>query len=421
MPAPAVDPAGATLLQRARHMAANSAPIAAAVDAWAARAIGSGITPTPQPPDRDAAALIAERWARWADRCDLESIGDFYAMQARAFREIVIAGNSLVETVVDAGELHLRTRSIDQLAVTMTRNLASGYVDRGIEFDGVGRKVAFHLYRDGLSFQTVRVPADQLLHVYRALVPGMTFGTSWLAPILLPARELDLLTDSLVVGAKVAACHAGYYIDMNVAGGPVPYDGTTTNGLMNASLEPGVMRVLPSGVDVKFNNPQQSNSALDLARMSLKNIASGLSLPHWLVDNDTASISYSSARICLLDFKKKCEMVQFHTVIPMMLDPIYRRWLALEIATGRIDIPASNAWFKVAWLPPAFEMVDPEKDMKAEILAIGAGLKSRRQAVAERGYSVEQLDAEIAADQAREAQYDLTFGTKTNGTIDAAG
>src|SRR4051794_40122443 len=98
-------------------------------------------------------------------------------------------------------------------------------------------------------------------------------------------------------------------------------------------------------------------------------------------------------------------------LIPMWPPPISRRWLALEIATGRIDIPAANAWFKVSWLPPAFEMVDPEKDMKAEILAIGAGLKSRRQAVAERGYSVEQLDKEIAADQAREAELGLEYGT----------
>lgn len=34
---------------------------------------------------------------------------------------------------------------------------------------------------------------------------------------------------------------------------------------------------------------------------------------------------------------------------------------------------------------------------------------SRRQAVAERGYSVETLDAEIAADREREARLGLTF------------
>ena len=38
------------------------------------------------------------------------------------------------------------------------------------------------------------------------------------------------------------------------------------------------------------------------------------------------------------------------------------------------------------------------------------GLKSRTQALAERGYDAEQVDAEIAADKAREQSLGLSFG-----------
>lgn len=48
--------------------------------------------------------------------------------------------------------------------------------------------------------------------------------------------------------------------------------------------------------------------------------------------------------------------------------------------------------------------------MEAEILAINAGLKSRRQAISERGYDAEQVDAEIAADKARTDALGLSFG-----------
>ena len=41
---------------------------------------------------------------------------------------------------------------------------------------------------------------------------------------------------------------------------------------------------------------------------------------------------------------------------------------------------------------------------------IDAGLTSRRQVVAERGWSIEALDAEIAADRARESALGLNFG-----------
>jgi capsid protein len=63
------------------------------------------------------------------------------------------------------------------------------------------------------------------------------------------------------------------------------------------------------------------------------------------------------------------------------------------------------------WLPPKWDWVDPLKDARAEIERIDAGLKSRTQALAERGYDAEQVDAEIAADKVRERKLGLTFAT----------
>jgi capsid protein len=49
------------------------------------------------------------------------------------------------------------------------------------------------------------------------------------------------------------------------------------------------------------------------------------------------------------------------------------------------------------------------KDASAEILQIEAGLKSRTQALAERGYDAEQVDREIAAERKRELALGLDF------------
>ena len=73
-----------------------------------------------------------------------------------------------------------------------------------------------------------------------------------------------------------------------------------------------------------------------------------------------------------------------------------------------------RAYLACAWLPPKWDWVDPLKDAKAEIEQIAAGLKSRTQALAERGYDAEQVDAEIAADQARERTLGLRFGAKAS-------
>ncbi len=49
------------------------------------------------------------------------------------------------------------------------------------------------------------------------------------------------------------------------------------------------------------------------------------------------------------------------------------------------------------------------KDTSAEIMQIEAGLKSRTQAISERGYDAEQIDREIAAERKRELALGLDF------------
>ena len=51
--------------------------------------------------------------------------------------------------------------------------------------------------------------------------------------------------------------------------------------------------------------------------------------------------------------------------------------------------------------------------------ALELGLTSRRQAVAEQGRDIDELDAEIAADRAREAGLGLDFSETTGGQTDA--
>ncbi|MBN8934797.1 MAG: phage portal protein, partial [Rhizobiales bacterium] len=55
-----------------------------------------------------------------------------------------------------------------------------------------------------------------------------------------------------------------------------------------------------------------------------------------------------------------------------------------------------------AWL-------DPLKDVKAEREAIAGGLISRRESVASRGYDIEEVDQEIADDNARAKRLGLAF------------
>jgi capsid protein len=111
------------------------------------------------------------------------------------------------------------------------------------------------------------------------------------------------------------------------------------------------------------------------------------------------------------------EALQFHTIIPQLCRPYYERAIAHAVLSDVIEAPtfekASADYLEAEWYPPAQPWVDPQKDAEATLLMIEGGLMSRRQAVAERGYSVEELDGEIASDRTRERQLGLNFSRGT--------
>jgi len=60
--------------------------------------------------------------------------------------------------------------------------------------------------------------------------------------------------------------------------------------------------------------------------------------------------------------------------------------------------------------------VDPLKDANATLALLKGGLMSRRQAVAQLGYSIDELDSEIAADKERETALGLSFNNNNEAT-----
>jgi lambda family phage portal protein len=247
-----------------------------------------------------------------------------------------------------------------------------------------------------------------VLHVYRPLAPGQVRGIPWLAPCLLTLHDLDGLTDALLVGARVAAMHAGLLVDMNGVGSGVPFDGQQLGSVLESGLEPGTLRVLPAGFDVKFSTPQAATSAIELAKLNLRAVAMGAGLPEHVLSGDLASANFSSLRAGLTEWRTRVEQLQFQILVPQLLRPVWERWIELESLAGTLPEVTPDL-LRAEWYPPAMPWVDPLKDAEAEAALIAAGLKSRRQSVAAQGFDIETLDAEIASDRAREAALGLSF------------
>ena len=397
---------------RARHLRHNDPLAANAAAIYRTGLVGYGVTAASQHSDAGTRSTIDEAFTAWA------IASQFAELQAEIIDALVTDGEAIVVMRTDDdGELRLQHIPAEQLDESMTVELAGGgYNANGVEFNASDEIVAYHIFKTRLtdifpSSQTpVRIPAEDVIHLFRRAGAGQHRGLSWYAPVVLPLNELSQLHDALLVSAKIQAMMCGFVQDLNGTGTAFA-DGLQSSTAMDISLEPGTMRVLPSGYSVTFSNPAQMQQSVDFASHSIRLIAAGMQVPEFLLSGDMRNVNYSSARTALVQFRQHLEAIQFTLLVPKLFTPVYRRWLALADLNGTIE--AGDDAAAVEWFFPAMPWIDPKKDAEGTAAMIAAGLMSRRQAVASLGFNIEKLDAEIAADRDRATRLGLSFAQST--------
>jgi lambda family phage portal protein len=397
--------------RRARDASINQPLANSAVEVWTGEAIGTEMRPVPQTGDDALDKIIADRFESWTDNADYFGLESFYGWQATAARRAFVDGEYFTLLVFDGDELRLKALDPAQVNPALSMELpGGGLVIAGVEVNEGGKPIAFHIYRNWIpglpllrGLESVRIDAADVLHLFRPDAAGQTRGMSRLASVLLRLRELDSLTDGQLVRLKIGALLAGFVTD---ADGTLLQDGTAPG---EASLEPGTMQRLRPGESVEFSKPPEIGAeSNEFQRAVIREIGAGVQIPSFMLDHDMSQINFSSARTAIIAFRRRIEAWQDHFAF-QMLRPVYRRWLTVELLSGRVTAPMNESTLRHKWIAPKGQWLDPLKDAQAEALAIASGLTSRREAVAARGIDVESLDAEIAADRAREARLGISF------------
>ncbi len=369
------------------------------VEAWVAALVGKGWQTRAQHPDKMTARRLNE---------DFEALANpLLPVVARA---LVRDGEAFLRIHITArGEVRLRAIPAEQVDPSLSRDLGGGArIVAGIEFDADDEIVAYHILPEapGTPFVTygaaVRVPARDVLHIFDPLFPGQVRGLTWLAPVLLKLRDRDEASDALLMQLKTASLITGFIQDPD--GSFAGFEGQTEGSALNVALEPGAMRILPTGADVKFSHPGQGlTQAVEFLRAQDREIAAGVGITFEALTGDLGEANYSSARVGLLEFRRRAEMMQRNLIEGQLLRPLWRRWIDTRALAGEIEAQgaALDDFRAVRFVPPGWQWVDPRNEVDADVAAIDAGLKSREEVVAGRGRDIDDLDEEIARDKGR--------------------
>jgi lambda family phage portal protein len=398
-----VGAAASTVARRARDAVRNDPYAARIVDLWTGNAVGAGIT------TRWPDAAHADAWRAWADStaCDAEGKLDLYGLQALVMRAVVESGECFVRLLpaepspANLLGLRLQVLESDHLDIARTGIIDGVPTLQGIALGEAGEPVAYWLHRvhPGASWllprgatwlSSERIPARDVLHVYRKRRPGQLRDVSWLAPVLTRLRDLGDYEGALLMKAKIEACLAAVVSE----DGDEAMTGAAANLLKDAqgrtveAFEPGMILYRRGTGSVEVVNPSGGGSHAAFARRALEAAAVGAGLTYDQVSGDLTQANYSSLRAGKIEFRRLCEQVQYGMLIPMLVRPIAERFHAQGALLGLWSPKMPDG---VSHVPPAHEMIDPLKDTTALIAQVRAGFVPQPEAAGSFGYDFRQV------------------------------
>jgi len=417
---------GTTIVSRARHAARNDPWFGAALLRGGSNAIGTGIQAKPKWGTEVQKAEQKRLWDRWIPVADADGVLDWYGLQALAWNEWKEAGEVFVRLRARRASdglpvpLQLQLIESEQCPRDYWSTASNGNAIRaGIEFDAIGRRVAYWMTRSHPGDQSldlrgnelVRVPADQILHLYRPTRAGQYRGMPDAAAVLALGFNIENLRDAVLERQKIANLFTGWY----VSDASVPGDGGMLQDMQTgidaddtplAGLEPGTMQELPPGMEPKFSEPPgPGQDYAEFMRTSLMAYAARLGIPYEVLTGDLRNVSDRALRLILNEFRRLIEMDVWLYLVPQFCQKVRAAWFDAAVLGGALDI-AGYADIRAEvidtlWVPQGWPYSHPVQDVDADIKAIRGGLQSRTGTILANGDDPEQIDAEQVEDNAR--------------------
>ena len=363
---------------------------------------------------------IEAAWMKWSKQCDVTGTMSWVDFQTQAIGATAQDGEVIIRMVKsydnDFG-FALQMIEADQLDVNLNderRNIVMG-----IELNAFGRPVAYHITKGHPSSnmyrsEHVRIPAEEIIHLYRPLRVGQVRGVPWMHSSMSALNMLDRYEEAELTAARVAAGKMGFY---KTPTGNEYSTGITEDNDVIMEVEPGTFEEMPAGWEFQTFDPTHPTSAYEaFTKNVLRSVASGLGVSYESLSNNRSDVNYSSIRQGALEERDNWRVLQTW-LSERLSDRVYKEWLPLAMLTGELNLPLSKtAKFEdVTWIGRGFQWIDPSKDAQANILLAKEGLKSHKEIVGEQGKNIADVYAQIAKE--KDAREKLGIVTSSDAGI----
>lgn len=357
--------------------------------------------------DRVEAQFMA--WAH-RDTCTVTGDHSFAALQRFVMRSVIQDGEFLALRVRDpranAWGYALHVLDPDQLDEDRNRPATNGEnaIIMGVEVDANGKPVAYHIYDRHPSLAgkvRQRIPAADVLHVFKRTRTGQRRGIPWFAPALVHWKLGDRYTEAELYQSLLAAAQGGFFINKDGSGyiePPKNDDGTYGTLVMQA--QPGQATALPNGYEFQPWEPKHPTANFSgFMKVIKRGIARAFGRSYASLTGDLSEVNFSSMRTDRVREMAQSRMHQYDLLVEQFCAPVFADWLQMASVMGTLgvvpyDTPTMRAF--TTWMCTGWPWIDPVKDATAALMEIEMGTNSPQRICAEKGRDFYEILDEIA-------------------------
>lgn len=306
----------------------------------------------------------------------------------------------------------LQLLDVDRLDEDKNEELAGGNVIvTGVELDPSGRAVAYHLlkrkprdWQFGYSREYVRIPAEQIIHLFRPMYAEQVRGVPPMYAAILKLHQMGAFEDAAIVAARIGASKMGIYKRKEGYDGQTRVPGATINSMGDfiQSAEPGEFGFTPDGYELDSGwNPNYPDAQVGpFIKAILRGAAASVNLSYTSFAGDREATNFSSARADILDDRDYWMVLQ-EWLSESLMTPLYERWLSNAILRRKLPFPLERIekYQDVYFQPKRWAWVDPSRDITANTDAVKLRVKTRTQIAAEQGRDIEDVFDEFKREE----------------------
>ncbi|WP_375674236.1 MULTISPECIES: phage portal protein [unclassified Bartonella] len=443
----AIEECGDTIVARSRWLYDNEALYGSATEEWVSAAVSDGIKPYPRIEGfQEEKKKLLDLWWQWVDEADYDEDANFYGLQATIAREVFLTGECFVRLhYVDlygrsGVPLQLQVYPTEMLDLTYNgpAEIEGNYIRMGIEFNASGKRVAYHFWEHhpyddvpaNMAFESqerVRVPAEMVIHIKERRIAGQLRGSPKITRAMTKIFQLESYDDAELDRKRTAALFAAFVKD-NSPNVEKLSDNRDKNNVEEEYkapvIAPGASLYLGENKEVTFSNPVEVGGSYEAFQFrNILKICAALNMPYAVVTGDVTRGNFSNVRTSIIQFRRHVKQWREHIIAFQFNRIVWERFVEMAVLSGCVNLPGweenSLPWLQCESFAPPLEMIDPNKDISAEKEEIRAGLKTRRMALAERGFDIDSIHAELQEEHTDARARGLSFDTDMAATSDS--